>query len=189
MQVNDVDSAKIKLLYSLQSILPNPTTRNEKCGIFFVSVFGKSLQNKESPSWYNNQEAKAVFKFIVKLYGQNVKPDKIGVITPYQKQVKVIRNIIEQSNLIVPKVGSVEEFQGQERDIILISTVRSAAKEMLDIDKKYALGFVSEPKRLNVAISRATSLVVIFGHPNVLSVDLKWRRVIKITEENNTFVK
>ena len=44
------------------------------------------------------------------------------------------------------KVGSVEEFQGQERRVIILSTVRSPNKEYLDMDKEFRLGFLDNPK-------------------------------------------
>lgn len=52
------------------------------------------------------------------------------------------------------QVGSVEQLQGQERRVIIISTVRSDA-QFLDHDLKHKLGFIATPKRINVATTRA----------------------------------
>lgn len=92
--------------------------------------------------------------FVNALYGKGIEPDDIGVITPYQKQVRHIRLRMSSLGIVPPKVGTVEEFQGQERNIILVSTVRSSTKLLRDHDKKHQLGFVTCLKRTNVAISR-----------------------------------
>lgn len=85
----------------------------------------------------------------------------IGIITPYTLQKKEIAALGEQyfedpiSNMFYrPKIGSVEDFQGQERNVIIISTVRSHEK-YISHDGKYGLGFINNKNRLNVAISRA----------------------------------
>lgn len=78
----------------------------------------------------------------------------IGIITPYSLQVKDIRSLCANLECELPKIGTVEEFQGQERNIILISTVRSNLRTVTN-DQKYNLGFVQNARRLNVAISRA----------------------------------
>ena len=52
------------------------------------------------------------------------------------------------------KVGSVEEFQGQERRIIILSTVRSTKKEFLEMDKDFHLGFLNNPKVEQLLLKR-----------------------------------
>lgn len=76
-----------------------------------------------------------------------------------------------------PKIATVEEFQGQERPIIIISTVRTT-KSDIHVDQKYAMGFVKNPKRLNVALTRAQVATFLFCDPNLLCTDPLWQKVI-----------
>lgn len=81
--------------------------------------------------------------------------EDIGVITPYHLQVTTLRKLFaDEPNRYPILVGSVDEFQGLERKIILISTVRTD-KRNVDLDIRRRLGIVACPKRTNVAISRA----------------------------------
>lgn len=90
-----------------------------------------------------------------KMLKAGVKHTDIGIITPYTLQVRDIRDLCKYLEIEeIPKIGTVEEFQGQERDIIMISTVRSTLK-CVQNDLKYNLGFIQNPRRMNVAISRA----------------------------------
>uniref|UniRef100_A0A1B0D2P6 AAA+ ATPase domain-containing protein n=1 Tax=Phlebotomus papatasi TaxID=29031 RepID=A0A1B0D2P6_PHLPP len=72
-------------------------------------------------------------------------------------------------------VGSVEKFQGQEKPVIIISTVRSLMR---------GLGFLSNPKRLNVALTRAQTLLIVVGNVNTLQIDPLWRKFIDFCDEN-----
>lgn len=71
-----------------------------------------------------------VFNLTVKLYHHQTHPSKIGIISPYKLQVQNINKKFEDNKLKAPKIGSVEEFQGQERDIIMLSTVRSCPENI-----------------------------------------------------------
>lgn len=86
----------------------------------------------------------------------------------------------------VPKIGSVEEFQGQERKVIIISAVRSNPT-LLMTDVHHALGFVASPKRLNVALTRARALLIILGNPHLLAEDPYWRSVLNYCIERGSY--
>jgi helicase MOV-10 len=108
---------------------------------------------------------------------------EIGIIAPYHAQCLKIRNIL-RSLADEVKVGSVEEFQGQERKVIIISTVRSS-KEFVGYDLRHTLGFVANPRRFNVAITRAKALLIVVGDPNVLGLDPLWRSFLNYVSINN----
>eukprot|EP00548_Thalassiothrix_antarctica_P001331 CAMPEP_0194144846 /NCGR_PEP_ID=MMETSP0152-20130528/13845_1 /TAXON_ID=1049557 /ORGANISM="Thalassiothrix antarctica, Strain L6-D1" /LENGTH=941 /DNA_ID=CAMNT_0038844861 /DNA_START=358 /DNA_END=3179 /DNA_ORIENTATION=+ len=143
--------------------------------ILFHAVDGENTREGNSPSWFNPQEAMVVVDYVQKLVEKSkpkIAPEDIGIITPYARQVQKIRIALKISGIEDVKVGSVETFQGQERQVIIISTVRSE-NSLLQHDKKYNLGFVANEKRFNVAVTRAKALLVVVGNPRVLETDTK----------------
>ncbi|CAA0823075.1 Probable RNA helicase SDE3 [Striga hermonthica] len=110
----------------------------------------------------------------------------IGVITPYRQQVCKIRGALEALDWSGIKVGSVEQFQGQEKQVIIISTVRSTIKHN-EFDKVHYLGFLSNPRRFNVAITRAKSLLLVIGNPHILCKDPNWNNLLWYCVENGSY--
>ncbi|THH04904.1 hypothetical protein EW145_g5188 [Phellinidium pouzarii] len=147
--------------------------------IIFHGVSGKDEREASSPSYFNIDEASVVKQYVKSLLsetGLRLKPENIGVISPYQGQVRRIRQ------LLLPfaketRVGSVEEYQGQERRVIIISTVRSSS-EWIEFDLRHTLGFVASPRRFNVAVTRAQALLIVIGDPYVLALDPIWKAFI-----------
>lgn len=99
--------------------------------LVFHGVVGEDMQEGNSPSWYNPVEALQVVKYVQALKDNTTfapQLSEVGVVTPYRKQVEKIRQLLQQLGCCKVgggvKVGSVEEFQGQERTAIIISTVR-----------------------------------------------------------------
>ncbi|KAI8024589.1 putative RNA helicase SDE3 [Camellia lanceoleosa] len=84
------------------------------------------------------------------------------------------------------KVGSVEQFQGQEREVIIASTMRSTAKHN-GFDKTYCLGFLSNPRRFNVVVTRVKSLLIIVGNPHIVSKDPYWDKLLWHCFDNNSY--
>ncbi|XP_047512254.1 probable RNA helicase armi isoform X1 [Pieris napi] len=162
-------------------------TENKSGGIYVYGIQGQNTRAEDSPSWYNPQEASMVALTTCKLYKNKVTPEEIGIISPYIAQIKYLRLIFNAMGLPQPKIGTVEEFQGQERPIILITTVRST-ESLIQQDIKYTLGFVNSPKRLNVAITRAQISMILFCNPHLLSTDSLWNEVIMNAVNNNRYM-
>ncbi|GAX84129.1 hypothetical protein CEUSTIGMA_g11552.t1 [Chlamydomonas eustigma] len=156
---------------------------NKSFPFIFHALEGEDQREGNSPSWFNIMEAKQVHKYVQLLRDmKRNRPEDgdIGIISPYRKQVQRIRVLLRDPAI---KVGSVEEFQGQERQVIIISTVRSS-EDHIEMDLKHRLGFLSNPKRFNVSITRAKSLVIIIGNPKILCQDPCWRTLLKYIHAN-----
>lgn len=117
-------------------------------------------QRKSSTSFYNPLEASTVSSILKGVLQMGVPPKNLGVITPYDDQVSLIKEMI---NLEEVEVSSVDGFQGREKEIIIISMVRS--------NSRGEIGFLEDKRRLNVAITRAKSKLILVGDFKTLSID------------------
>jgi len=114
---------------------------------------------------------------------------EIGIITPYRKQEEKLRGVInttfQNGNEIL--IGSVEKFQGLERRVIIISAVRSS-KDHIGKDASHNLGFLKNPKRFNVAVSRAQALLIVVGNPKILILDKHWGSLYEYCKKNGAYI-
>ena len=131
-------------------------------------------------SYENEKEVELINEIVKKILKCNINPKNIGIITPYNLQREKIRNKINNENILV---SSVDSFQGQEKDFIIVSTVRS------NLNNK--IGFIKCPRRLNVTLTRAKFGLIIIGNAECLS-NAKynngnytiWRNLIKYYQDN-----
>ena len=107
-------------------------------------------------------------EYFMKIGKQRILDESIdvGIISPYRAQVQYLRQQIRKSDFLRPfrrliAVNTVDGFQGQERDIVIISLVRS--------NSEGNIGFLSDLRRMNVAITRARMKLVILGNAETLS--------------------
>lgn len=158
--------------------------------VMFHAVSGENLRESNSPSWFNPQEVELVASYVTYLVRDSrppISPDDIGIVTPYARQAQKIQLALSILNFVGVKVGSVETFQGQERRCIIVSTVRSNP-EMVATDIKYNLGFVSNGKRFNVAMTRAKALLIVIGCPQVLALDKEnWLPFLQYCHEKRSW--
>ncbi|XP_035129894.2 RNA helicase Mov10l1 isoform X5 [Callithrix jacchus] len=157
--------------------------------LIFHGVRGSEAREGRSPSWFNPAEAVQVLRYcclLTRSISSQVSASDIGVITPYRKQVEKIRILLRNVDLMDVKVGSVEEFQGQEYLVIIISTVRS--NEDRFEDDRYFLGFLSNSKRFNVAVTRPKALLIVLGNPHVLFRDPCFGALLEYSITNGVYI-
>ena len=130
---------------------------------------------KDSKSIVNEIEAEIAIRIADDYLSDGVNESDIGIISPYADQVKII-----QENTEI-EVKTVDGFQGREKEIIIISTVRS--------NDKGNIGFLSDLRRLNVAITRAKRKLIIIGNKDTLITNPTYERLINFCEDENLLEK
>lgn len=160
--------------------------RTSSRAIVFYGVPSQEQRIGKSPSFYNDSELEVVQRHITALLEvHRVAEADIGVVTPYIRQVYKMKQWLKARELNI-EVGTVEGFQGKEKRIILVSTVRAKC-ELLAHDAKFRLGFLVDAKRFNVALTRAKAKLIVIGNPSCLQKDAKWHRYITRCRELGTY--
>lgn len=171
-------------LQTAQSVLE----RDFPIDVKFIDTAGCSFEEKIDPvslSTYNQGEADLLCRHL-KANLLDIE-DKIGVIAPYRAQIKLLDSLISQDpdlvSALVEKqcisINTVDAFQGQERDTIYISLVRS--------NDQSEIGFLKEYRRMNVAITRAKSRLFIIGDSATLSGTGFYNQLITYFDENGCY--
>ena len=104
----------------------------------------------------------------------------IGLISPYRAQVQYLRKILSRNKFLKPlrhliSVNTVDGFQGQERDVIVLSMVRS--------NEEGQIGFLADLRRMNVAITRARMKLIIIGDAPTLAHHAFYRKLQRFISE------
>ncbi|CAR22536.1 ATP-dependent RNA helicase NAM7 [Lachancea thermotolerans CBS 6340] len=155
--------------------------------MMFWSNYGREEISGNGTSYLNRIEAMNCERVITKLFKDGVKPDQIGVITPYEGQRAYIVQYMQMNGSMDKElymnveVASVDAFQGREKDYIILSCVRA--------NEQQAIGFLSDPRRLNVALTRSKYGLVILGNPRSLSRNSLWSHLLVYFREKGCLVE
>ncbi|MEZ4777536.1 MAG: AAA domain-containing protein [Bacteroidia bacterium] len=157
----------------------------------FVDTAGcgfDEILNQESRSRGNPEEANLLLKHLATLFNQITEQVpgvlnenfSLGIISPYKEQVRIISNQIQNSPMLSNfqpyiSVNTIDGFQGQERDVIYISLVRS--------NEKNEIGFLKDIRRMNVALTRARKKLVVVGDSSTLGNDPFYHDFLDYIEE------
>ena len=149
-------------------------------------------QLSDSLSRINRQEASLLVSqlqaYIEKVSKERVLEESIdfGLISPYKSQVQFIRGLIKRNAFFKPfrkliTVHTVDGFQGQERDVIMISLVRA--------NEKGQIGFLNDLRRMNVAITRARMKLIILGDAPTLTKHPFYQALYQYISQNGKVIQ
>ena len=123
-------------------------------------------------------------EYFTKIGKQRVLGDSIdvGIISPYRAQVQYLKKLIKKYEFFKPyrrliSVNTVDGFQGQERDVILISLVRS--------NDEGQIGFLKDLRRMNVAMTRARMKLIILGNKDTMTKHPFYKKLWEYVEAIN----
>lgn len=149
-------------------------------------------QQEESLSRINKREAELLV-LQLQVYIENISKERVleeqidfGVISPYKAQVYYLRSLIKRNAFFKPfrkliTIHTVDGFQGQERDVILISLVRA--------NEAGQIGFLNDLRRMNVAITRARMKLIIIGDASTLSHHPFYRKLYQYIQEKGKVIQ
>ncbi|XP_076234817.1 putative helicase mov-10-B.1 [Calliopsis andreniformis] len=165
-----------------------PIMLNKTFPILFLGVKGEEVR-VPNKSIYNINEISVVVHCIrtlmrTKFGAHKIQGKDIGVVTPFKQQRIMIEKDLNKYRLNGVTVGTVETFQGQEREIMILTTVRSKSFEH---EGKEHIGFLSNPRRFNVAVTRARTFLLIIGNPPILCKSEFWKALWDYCVENNAY--
>ncbi|OQR99819.1 ATP-dependent helicase [Achlya hypogyna] len=102
----------------------------------------------------------------------------IGFVTPYKEQVLTLRHLVASKGWGDVEVNTVDGFQGREKDIIIMSCVRTKG-----------VGFLKDIRRLNVALTRARYCCFVLGHAKTLCKDPTWKQLVSSAFDRQMYIK
>ncbi|KAH9607739.1 hypothetical protein KSS87_008966 [Heliosperma pusillum] len=173
-------SVAAHMLYHLEGVKNTPAT---EATLLLIDTAGCDMEEKkdEEDSTLNEGEAEVAMAHARRLVESGVRACDIGIITPYNAQVvalKMLRSHVDK--LKDMEISSVDGFQGREKEAIIISMVRSNSKK--------EVGFLSDHRRMNVAVTRARRQCCLVCDTETVSSDQFLKRLIEFFEEHGEYL-
>lgn len=151
--------------------------------LILVDIDGCDMEEKkdEADSTMNEGEARVAIAHAKRLLEAGVSPGDVGIITPYSAQVGILREMRSDDKILTDvEISTVDGFQGREKEAIIISMVRS--------NEKHEVGFLSDNRRMNVAVTRARRQCCIVCNVETVGKDAFLKRLVDHFEANGEYL-
>jgi superfamily I DNA and/or RNA helicase len=138
--------------------------------LVFLDTAGKGYteeRSEDDPSTKNPGQAERVALEVRRVLARGLAASDIGVITPYDAQVRVLRELLRDACDAGLEIASVDGFQGREKEAIIVDLVRC--------NERAELGFLRDTRRMNVALTRAKRFLMVVGDSATLAGDDYYR--------------
>ncbi|KAL3341585.1 hypothetical protein AABB24_025902 [Solanum stoloniferum] len=168
------------LLYHLEDVKISPSTEK---ALLLIDTAGCDMEEKkdEEDSTLNEGEAEVAIAHAKRLVDSGVGASDIGLITPYAAQVVFLKRLKSNvDKLKEMEISTVDGFQGREKEAIIISMVRSNSKK--------EVGFLSDRRRMNVAVTRARRQCCLVCDTETVSGDEFLKGLIEYFEEHGEYL-
>ena len=127
---------------------------------------------RDSKSFYNRVEAELSVEILEAALKAGMNPEDIALISPYKDQTEWIRGRMDNERV---EIDTVDGFQGREKEMIVLSLVRT--------NDSGNIGFLRDLRRLNVSLTRAKKKLVVIGHSPTIGSDPCYGRLIDYVKE------
>ncbi|KAF9049605.1 hypothetical protein BDZ89DRAFT_1057486 [Hymenopellis radicata] len=163
-----------------------PWHADSKFGVYRVFNVAGNQEQAPNKSMKNSSEAQMVLLLYNRLQLRWGNKMTVGVISPYRGQISELKTVFREKFgrdiLDYVTFNTVDGFQGQEKDIIILSTVRAGPGVQ-------SIGFLNDMRRMNVALTRAKSSVFLVGNtPTLERSDATWKLIISDARERGLLV-
>jgi len=149
--------------------------------LVFVDTAGVEAPERQRPGSHSREnptEAQLVTRWATALLGAGVSPSDVAVIAPYDDQVDRLDRALDGDGL---EVDTVDGVQGREKEVVLLSLVRSNDRD--------EIGFLDEPRRFNVAVTRARRKAVVVGDADTITQGDVFDAFVRYAEANGRVVR
>lgn len=147
--------------------------------LLFIDTAGADFieqVEEEGESKFNAKEATLVKQLVHRFSNAGVDPKNIAVIAPYAAQVRFLRDMLGSRSV---EIDTVDGFQGREKDLVILTMVRS--------NRDRQIGFLSDLRRTNVAMTRAKHKLIMIGDSSTLSVNPFYAKLLDYFERQNSY--
>lgn len=147
-----------------------PLVYVDTAGTGFQEVWNELLDSRENPG-----EAQLAVKLWKELEAAGIYPEEAAIITPYAAQARMIRPLGPRAL----EVGTVDGFQGREKEVVIVSLVRS--------NEQGEVGFLGDTRRMNVAMTRARRLLIVIGDSATIGRHSFYASFLEYVEKHGSY--